>query len=140
MIVGIASDHGGYTLKEQITDFLTRKNHTVKDFGTYSITSCYYPDYANLGCDSVEHKEVTYGILICGTGIGMSMAANRNPSIRAGLCKDTETALLTRQHNNANVLCLGARVTNSSLVNNIVNTFLETQFDGGRHQKRIDKL
>ena len=70
----------------------------------------------------------------------MSMAANRNPSIRAGLCKDTETALLTRQHNNANVLCLGARVTNSSLVNNIVNTFLETQFDGGRHQKRIDKL
>ena len=126
--------------KEQITDFLTRKNHTVKDFGPYSITSCDYPDYANLVCDAVEHKEVTYGILICGTGIGMSMAANRNPSIRAGLCKDTETALLTRQHNNANVLCLGARVTNSSLVNNIVNTFLETQFDGGRHQKRIDKL
>ena len=140
MIVGIASDHGGYTLKGQISDFLTRKNHTVKDFGTYSITSCDYPDYANLVCDAVEHKEVTYGILICGTGIGMSMAANRNPSIRAGLCKDTETALLTRQHNNANVLCLGARVTNSSLVNNIVNTFLETQFDGGRHQKRIDKL
>ena len=140
MIVGIASDLGGYTLKGQISDFLTRKNHTVKDFGTYSITSCDYPDYANLVCDAVEHKEVTYGILICGTGIGMSMAANRNPSIRAGLCKDTETALLTRQHNNANVLCLGARVTNSSLVNNIVNTFLETQFDGGRHQKRIDKL
>ena len=119
MIVGIASDHGGNTLTEQITDFLTRKNHTVIDFGTYSITSWDYPDYANLVCDAVEHNEVKYGILICGTGIGMSMAANRNPAIRAGLCKDTETASLTRQHNNANVLCLGARVTNSSLVNNL---------------------
>ena len=122
MIVGIASDHGGYTLKEQISDYLNRKNHTVKDFGTYSITSCDYPDYANLVCD------------------GMSMVANRNPAIRAGLCKDTETALLTRQHNNANILCLGARVTNPSLVNNIVETFINAEFDGGRHEKRIEKF
>ena len=140
MIIAIASDHGGYTLKEQITNFLTRKLHIVKDFGTYSITSCDYPDYANLVCDAVEHGEVKYGILICGTGIGMSMVANRNPAMRAGLCKDTETALLTRQHNDANILCLGARVTNPSLVNNIVETFIITDFEGGRHEKRIEKF
>ena len=140
MIVGIASDHGGYTLKEQISDYLNRKNHTVKDFGTYSITSCDYPDYANLVCDAVEHNEVKYGILICGTGIGMSMVANRNPAIRAGLCKDTETALLTRQHNNANILCLGARVTDSDFIEAIVDTFLSTGFEGGRHEQRIKKF
>tara|TARA_B100000963_G_C22586395_1_gene653327 strand:- start:585 stop:1007 length:423 start_codon:yes stop_codon:yes gene_type:complete len=140
MIIAIASDHGGYIFKDQITNFLVRKEHTVKDFGTYSITSCDYPDYANVVCDAVEKKEVEYGILICGTGIGMSMAANRNPAIRAGLCKDTETALLTRQHNNANVLCLGARVTNPSLINNIVETFISTKFEGGRHEKRIKKF
>ena len=140
MIVGIASDHGGYTLKEQISEYLTRKDHTVKDFGAYSITSCDYPDYANLVCDAVEHNEVKYGILICGTGIGMSMVANRNPAIRAGLCKDTQTAMLTRQHNNANVLCLGARVTDHAWITNIVDTFLTTEFEGGRHQKRLEKL
>ena len=140
MIVGIASDHGGYTLKEQISEYLTRKDHTVKDFGAYSITSCDYPDYANLVCDAVEHNEVKYGILICGTGIGMSMAANRNPAIRAGLCKDIETAQLTRAHNNANVLCLGARVTDSDFIEAIVDTFLSTEFEGGRHEKRIKKF
>ena len=140
MIVGIASDHGGYTLKEQISEYLTRKDHTVKDFGAYSISSCDYPDYANLVCDAVEHNEVKYGILICGTGIGMSMVANRNPAIRAGLCKDTQTAMLTRQHNNANVLCLGARVTDHAWITNIVDTFLTTEFEGGRHQKRLEKL
>ena len=98
MIVGIASDHGGYTLKEQISEFLNRKDHTVKDFGAYSITSCDYPDYANLVCDAVEHNEVKYGILICGTGIGMSMVANRNPAIR-----DRVNAVNTQLKNGAGV-------------------------------------
>ena len=140
MIIALGSDHGGYIAKEQISEWLLKEGHNVKDFGTDSSESCDYPDFAKGVCEAVEQGETDFGILICGTGIGMSMVANRNPAIRAGLCKDTETAMLTRQHNDANVLCLGARVTDPNWIYEIVKTFLTTEFEGGRHKKRLEKL
>tara|TARA_B100001287_G_scaffold251090_1_gene232057 strand:+ start:1000 stop:1422 length:423 start_codon:yes stop_codon:yes gene_type:complete len=140
MIITIASDHGGYITKEAIGKHLNKKGHVVKDVGCFDEESCDYPDYAKEACDLVASNEVDFGILVCGTGIGMSMAANRNPKIRAGLCKDIDTAMLTRAHNDANVLCLGARVTDSDFIEAIVDAFLNTQFEGGRHQKRIGKF
>ena len=140
MIVTIGSDHGGDKTKEAISEWLLDQGHNVRDWGTDSEESCDYPDFANDVCELVADGGANFGILICGTGIGMSMAANRNPKIRAGLCKDTETAMLTRAHNNANVLCLGARVTDPANINDIVSAFLYTEFEGGRHQKRIGKF
>ena len=140
MIVTVASDHGGYKVKEAISVWLLEQGHNVKDVGCFEVSSCDYPDYAKQACEMVANGDAEYGILVCGTGIGMSMTANRNPKIRAGLCKDTQTAMLTRQHNDANVLCLGARVTDHAWITNIVDTFLRTEFEGGRHQKRLEKL
>ena len=138
--ITIASDHGGYKTKEAIAEWLTDQGHNVRDWGCNSEESCDYPDFAKDVCDLVAGGGAEFGILVCGTGIGMSMAANRNPNIRAGLCKDTNTAMLTRQHNNANVLCLGARVTDPSWIINIVDTFISTEFEGGRHTTRIEKF
>ena len=140
MKIAIASDHGGYNYKEFLNAYLKALGHATQDHGCDSDASVDYPDYAQLVCDDVAQGTADYGILICGTGIGMSMAANRNPKIRAGLCKDVETAQLTRQHNNANVLCLGARVTDINDIESIVDAFLDTEFEGGRHQKRIQKF
>jgi len=141
MIVAIGSDHGGYNAKQEIIKniFLNEKR-SYMDFGTRTDDSCDYPDFAKEVCDDVAAGKSHLGILICGTGIGMSMVANRNPLIRAGLCKDVETAKLTRQHNNANVLCLGARVTDINDMIDIVQAFLSTEFEAGRHQIRIDKF
>ena len=140
MIISLASDHGGYITKEAISKHLTKQGHVIKDVGCFEEYSCDYPDYGKRACDMVAEGTADYGILVCGTGIGMSMVANRNPKIRAGLCKDTQTAMLTRQHNDANVLCLGARVTDPNWIYEIVKTFLTTEFEGGRHEKRIEKL
>jgi len=140
MIITIASDHGGYMAKKSIKQWLYDQGHHVRDWGTKNEHSCDYPDYAKGVCELVAEAGADFGILVCGTGIGMSMTANRNPKIRAGLCKDVQTAELTRQHNNANVLCLGARVTDPTLINSIVQAFIHTEFEGGRHQKRIDKI
>ena len=140
MIVTIASDHGGYRTKESISEWLLEQGHVVRDWGCDSEDSCDYPDFAKGVCELVADGGADFGILVCGTGIGMSMTANRNPKIRAGLCKDIETAQLTRAHNNANVLCLGARVTDSDFIEAIVDTFLSTEFEGGRHEKRIKKF
>lgn len=140
MIISLASDHGGYITKRAISKHLTEQGHVVKDVGCFEEYSCDYPDYGKRACDMVAHGDADYGILVCGTGIGMSMVANRNPKIRAGLCKDIDTAMLTRAHNNANVLCLGARVTDSDFIEAIVDTFLSTGFEGGRHEKRIGKF
>jgi len=140
MIVTVASDHGGYKVKEAISEWLLEQGHNVRDWGTDNEESCDYPDYAKGVCELVADGGADFGILVCGTGIGMSITANRNPKIRAGLCKDTQTAMLTRQHNDANVLCLGARVTDHAWITNIVDAFLTTEFEGGRHQTRIDKL
>tara|TARA_B110000908_G_scaffold169384_1_gene226423 strand:+ start:44 stop:469 length:426 start_codon:yes stop_codon:yes gene_type:complete len=141
MIIAIGSDHGGYQAKKEIIQHIKQSGLcSWMDFGTRNEHSCDYPDFAQAVCADVAEGRADLGILICGTGIGMSMAANRNPAIRAGLCKDVETAQLSRQHNNANVLCLGARVTGMSDILNIVNEFVRTEFEGGRHQKRIDKI
>ena len=141
MIIAIGSDHGGYQAKKEIIQHIIDTGLcSWMDFGTRNEDSCDYPDFAQAVCADVENGNSDYGILICGTGIGMSMSANRNPAIRAGLCKDVEPAKLTRQHNNANVLCLGARVTEINDIIEIVDAFLKTEFEGGRHQNRIDKF
>ena len=140
MIVTLGSDHGGYKVKGAIIDWLLEQGYNIKDVGCFAEKNCDYPDYAKSVCELVANGDAKFGILICGTGIGMSITANRNPKIRAGLCKDTQTAMLTRKHNDANVLCLGARVTDPNWVYEIVKTFLTTEFEGGRHEKRIKKF
>ena len=137
--IHIASDHAGVALKEQIISALHDMGHETCDHGTQTTQSCDYPVFAHALCDAVAAEKGT-GILICGTGIGMSMAANRHPDIRAALCTTELHAMFSRQHNNANVLCLGARMTGDILAMAIVRTFLSTEFEGGRHQRRIDLL
>ncbi len=141
MKVSIASDHGGFVLKEAVKKHLEEKGIEVKDFGTDSLASCDYPDFGRPAAQAVADKEVDFGILICTTGIGMSMVANKIKGIRAALCSDSVSASLTRQHNNANVLVIGAGIVGEILAMNIVDTFLETDFSNSeRHQRRIDKI
>ena len=140
MKIAVGSDHGGVDLKEEIIKFLKSENYDVKDFGTNSKESCDYPDYALPVAEAIVAKEFDFGILICGTGIGISIAANKVPGIRAALCSDTFSAHATREHNDANILTLGARVVGSGLALDIVKTFLSTKFEGDRHQGRIDKI
>jgi len=138
--IAIGSDHGGVELKEEIKNFLLKEGYEVKDFGTNSNNSCDYPDYALPVAEAVVAKEYDFGILICGTGIGIGIAANKVPGIRAALCSDTFSAHATREHNDANILTLGQRVVGPGLALDIVNTFLNTEFQGGRHQDRINKI
>ena len=140
MKVAIASDHGGFELKESLKRHLDEKNIEYIDCGTDSEASCDYPDFAEKACSLVQKKEVNYGILICGTGIGMSIAANKMKGIRAALCGDTFSAHFTRAHNDANVLTLGARVIGPGLAEFILDEFLGTSFEGGRHARRIEKI
>jgi ribose 5-phosphate isomerase B len=138
--VAIASDHAGFPLKEYL-----RKNFKASpvewvDLGTHSADSVDYPDYGRKVADAVANGEVELGVAICGSGIGISIACNRNPKVRAALCTDSTMARLTRLHNNANVLCMGERLTGTEVALDILKAFLETQFEGGRHQGRIDKL
>jgi ribose 5-phosphate isomerase B len=140
MKIAIGSDHGGVQLKETIKEFLSEEGYEFKDFGTNSTGSCDYPDYALPVAEAVVGKEFDFGILICGTGIGIGMAANKVPGVRAALCCDTFSAHATREHNDANILTLGQRVIGEGLALDIVKTFLTTEFQGGRHQNRIDKI
>lgn len=140
MKIAVGSDHGGVELKEEIKKFLNDEGYEFKDFGTNSTGSCDYPDYALPVAEAVAAKEYDLGILICGTGIGIGIAANKVPGIRAALCSDTFSAHATREHNNANILTLGQRVVGPGLAIDIVKTFLNTEFEGERHQKRIDKI
>ncbi len=135
--IAIASDHGGYELKEKIKVHLVKRNIEFIDFGTDNTESVNYPDYAHLVCEAITQNDCTLGILICGTGIGMSIAANKHSKIRAACCADTYSARLTRQHNDANVLCLGGRVLGDALAVDIVDQFLDHSFEGGRHTDRI---
>lgn len=139
MRIHLASDHAGFELKALIAEHITALGHDIIDDGTYGKESCDYPVFAHKLCAAVE-AEASLGILICGTGIGMSMAANRHAGIRAALCTTELHARLTRRHNNANVLCLGARMTGVELALAIVTAFLESSFEGGRHQLRLDQL
>ena len=134
----IASDHAGYDLKEKIKKYLTENGYEVTDCGTDSTDSCDYPEFANKLCLEIKNDPEMKGILICGTGIGMSMAANRHRHIRAALCHNEFTARLTRQHNNANVLCMGARTIGEELAFETMKVFLSTEFMGGKHERRIN--
>ncbi len=140
MKISIGSDHGGYELKELIISFLQQPNHEVVDMGCFTNASVDYPDFAEKVCQSVRAGESEQGILICGTGIGMSIAANRYRDIRAALCHEAFTARMSREHNNANILCLGARVIGIEIALDIVRTWINTEFSGGRHQRRLDML
>ena len=135
----IASDHGGYELKNEIVKHLKSNNIDITDLGCNDKNSCDYPDYAKLVVKEVL-KDNCKGILVCGTGIGMSITANRYKGIRASHCTDTFTARMTRMHNNSNILCLGERTTGSGLALDIVDIWIQTEFEGGRHQTRIDKI
>jgi ribose 5-phosphate isomerase B len=140
MHLAIGNDHAGLELKKDILSLLDQKGHTYNDCGTYTTTSCDYPDFAIQVCLAVQNKEADFGLLICGTGIGMSIVANKHVGIRASLVQDLFCAKTTREHNNSNVLCLGARLLDTTTALSIVTTWLETPFEGGRHQRRLDKI
>ena len=140
MKLGIASDHGGFELKEELKKHIEEKGIEIKDFGTHSLKSVDYPDYAKKLCDAVLSSEVDLGIAICGTGVGVSIACNKVDGIRAGHCTDSFTARMIRNHNNANVICLGGRITGIEIAKDIIDNFLNSEFEGGRHQNRIDKI
>ena len=139
MIV-IGSDHGGYELKNHIIKYLEDNNIQYNDIGCYSEESVDYPDIAQKLCAEITAGNAERGILICGTGIGISIAANKIDGIRAAVCSDEYSARMCRCHNNANVLCMGGRVVGSELALSITNVYLNEKFEGGRHQKRIDKI
>jgi len=139
-ILAIACDHAGVDYKRDLIAYLTGKGYTCLNLGTDTTDSVDYPVYADAVCRKVTEKQADLGILICGTGIGMSIAANKHRGIRAGLCGDPESAALTRQHNNANVLCMGARIIPFEKAVEITDAFLGAEFLGGRHQRRVDML
>lgn len=140
MKIVIACDHGGFELKEIIKEYLTEKNYLVIDIGTYNTDSVDYPDYGKKAGEMVVNGEVDKGIVICGTGIGISIAANKVNGVRCALCTNEFMAKMSRQHNNANMLALGNRVIGSGLALNIVDSFMSTDFEGGRHEIRVNKI
>ncbi|SDJ88410.1 ribose 5-phosphate isomerase B [Natronincola ferrireducens] len=140
MKIAIGSDHGGFLLKELIKEYLENKGFAVKDYGTDSEASCDYPEFAQSVGEAVAAGEYDKGIVICGTGIGISIAANKIPGIRCALVGDSFSAKATRQHNDTNVLALGARVIGSGLALEIVDIWLGTEFEGGRHAGRVEKI
>ena len=137
----IGADSAGFELKGELISHLQGCGYEVVDCGTNSNASCHYPLFANAVCESVKADlDGSFGILICGTGVGMSMCANKHKGIRAALCSDTYSAKMTRQHNDANVLCMGARVIGSCLAIDILDAFLSHEFEGGRHAVRVDMM
>lgn len=140
MKIAFASDHAGYNLKQVVMDHLTQKGFDVKDYGCFSTESCDYPDYAHPMAEAVEKGEADYGVAVCSTGNGITMTANKHQGIRAALCWDIRLAELARQHNNANVLGLPANFITPELALQVVNTFLTTDFEGGRHARRVGKI
>ena len=139
-MIAIASDHGGYALKEHIKAYLTAQGKTCKDFGTDSTASCDYPVFGRAAAEAVASGECETGIVICTTGIGISITANKVKGIRCALCSDSVTAEMTRRHNNSNMLAMGAGIVGNLLAERIVDTFLTTEFEGGRHQRRVDRM
>ncbi|AEF18200.1 sugar-phosphate isomerase, RpiB/LacA/LacB family [Thermoanaerobacterium xylanolyticum LX-11] len=139
-MIAIGSDHGGYELKEAIKKHLEERGIEYKDFGTFSEESVDYPDYAREVAEAVASGQYEKGILLCGTGVGISIAANKVPGIRAAHVSDAFSARYSKEHNNANVLCMGGRVVGPGLAALLVDEWLDAEFQGGRHQKRIDKI
>ena len=140
MTIAIGSDHAGFSLKEEVKSRLTEQGHTVTDFGTHGADSVDYPDFAHPVAAAVEKNKAEKGILICGSGNGVCITANKHAGVRAALCWNEELAALARQHNDANVLCIPSRFITSETAYAMVNTFMVTSFEGGRHQKRVEKI
>jgi ribose 5-phosphate isomerase B len=140
MRIAIATDHAGFTTKEALKHFLEAQGHVVKDYGTFNQESCDYPDYAQAVAEGVAQGREEKGVLVCGAGIGMSVAANKVPGIRAALCHDLYTARMSREHNDANVLVLPARIVAEPLAEEILKVFFSTSFEGGRHANRLKKI
>lgn len=138
--IAVASDHAGLELKQTLCRFLAENGYAAHDMGTHDENSCDYPDFANTVAQWVKEQPERRGILVCGSGIGMSIAANRHQGIRAALCRSGLEAELARRHNDANVLCLGARITGTEAAKECVKRFLDTAFEGGRHGKRVEKM
>jgi len=138
--IALAADHAGYPLKQALGDELRELGYEVLDLGTHSTESVDYPDFGRALADAVAGGRARAGIVACGTGIGISIAANRNPAIRAAVCHDETSVRLARQHNDANVLALGARLIGEEVAKACLRVFLETEFEGGRHQRRVAKL
>lgn len=139
-VIAIAADHAGFELKSRVIEFLKAEGREVLDLGTHSPDRVDYPDYGYKLAEAVAQGKAVQGIAICGSGIGISIALNRNPAVRAALCHDVTSAKLARQHNDANVLALGARLIGSDVALECVKTFLTTEFEGGRHAERVKKL
>ena len=140
MLIGIGSDHGGFDLKEEMIKFMEENGYKVKDYGTFNKESVDYPDYGRIVGEAVVAGEVDKGVVICGTGIGISIAANKVKGVRAALCGDVYSARMSMEHNNANVLAMGARVLGVDLAKEILFTYLKSEFQGGRHEKRVNKI
>lgn len=140
MVIALGADHAGFGLKEHLKRWLTARGHTVLDFGPHDSDPVDYPDYAAPVAQAVMAGRAERGVLVCGSGIGMAMVANRVPGVRAAACADVETARLSREHNDANVLTLGARITPAATAVSIVETWLATPFAGGRHSRRLEKF
>jgi len=140
MRIATGSDHAGLALKQGLREYLESEGHTVTDLGTHTKESCDYPDYAAEVARAVVDGDADFGLLLCGTGVGMCMAANKVAGIRAAVVSDSFSARATRQHNDANVLCLGERVVGQGLAREILAAWLDAEYEGGRHQRRIDKI
>ena len=140
MNISIGCDHGGYALKEHIKTYLEKQGHTLLDCGTYSTESCDYPDFGKAAAQAVADGRCERGIVICTTGIGISIAANKVHGVRCALCSEILSAEMTRRHNNANMLAMGAGMIGQNAAERIVDVFLSTEFEGGRHERRVNKL
>ena len=136
----LACDHAAVELKKKFISHLEGLGHSTIDVGTHTTESCAYPEYASAACKKIQGGEADLGILICGTGIGMGMAANKHRGIRAAICSDTFSAAATRLHNDANILCFGARVVGEGVALQLVDAFITTEYEGGRHQSRVDMI
>lgn len=139
-MIGMGSDHGGYELKEQIKKHLTEKGFEIKDYGTLDGAAVDYPDIAKVVCDGVVGGDCEYGILFCGTGIGISIAANKVKGIRAAHVTDSYSGKMAKEHNNANVICIGGRITGYEIAREIVDAYISAEFAGGRHIPRVEKI
>lgn len=140
MIIAIGCDHAAFSMKEEIKEYLKEKGHEVSDLGTYSPESCDYPVYGERVAEAVKVGRAQRGVLICGTGVGISLAANKVPGIRAAVCSEPLTARLARQHNNAQIIAFGARIVGPDTAKSIVDAFLEAEFLGGRHARRVGQI
>jgi ribose 5-phosphate isomerase B len=140
LTIAVGADHAGVELKTLLLARLEERGHSVLDVGTNAKDSVDYPDFGHAVAAQVERGEAALGLLVCGTGVGMSMSANRHPGVRAVVCSDTFSARMSRLHNDANVLCLGARVVGPGLAEDILDAFLDAAFEGGRHERRVAKI